>query len=84
MGQVLHSSATTTEAIRRTIQQGRESLRALAARYGINLTAHRSPVGAAMRCKWEVAEHCWDPVRLTSVEYTPRFKRLAQAKDGEA
>ena len=33
MGQLLHGSATTTEAVRRAIQQ---SLRALARRYGIN------------------------------------------------
>jgi transposase-like protein len=36
MGQVLHGSATTTEAIRRAIQHSQESLRALAKRYGIN------------------------------------------------
>ena len=36
MGQVLHGSATTTEAIRRAIQNSQESLRALSARYGIN------------------------------------------------
>ena len=36
MGQVLHGSATTTEAIRRAIQDSEESLRALANRYGIN------------------------------------------------
>src|SRR3954447_577350 len=36
MGQVLHGSATTTEAIRRAIQHSQESLRALANRYGIN------------------------------------------------
>jgi transposase-like protein len=36
MGQVLHSSATTTEAVRRAIEHSQESLRALAARYGIN------------------------------------------------
>jgi len=36
MGQVLHGSATTTEAIRRAIQHSQESLRALARRYGIN------------------------------------------------
>lgn len=36
MGQVLHGCATTTEAIRRTIQNSQESLRALAKRYGIN------------------------------------------------
>src|SRR5438309_10753731 len=36
MGQVLHGSATTTEAIRRAIQRSQESLRALAKRYGVN------------------------------------------------
>ena len=36
MGQVLHGSATTTEAIRRAIQDSQASLRALAKRYGIN------------------------------------------------
>jgi transposase InsO family protein len=36
MGQVLHGSATTTEAVRRAIQHSQESLRILARRYGIN------------------------------------------------
>ena len=36
MGQVLHGCATTTEAVRRAIQNHQESLRALAKRYGIN------------------------------------------------
>src|SRR3954447_756372 len=36
MGQVLHGSATTTEAIRRAIQHSQESLRQLSKRYGIN------------------------------------------------
>ena len=36
MGQILHGSATTTEAIRRAIQNSEESLRALSAGYGIN------------------------------------------------
>ncbi len=35
MGQVLHGSATTTEAVRRAIQDSQESLRKLARRYGI-------------------------------------------------
>src|SRR5215212_4632567 len=38
MGQVLHGSATTTEAVRRAIQAGEESVRALAKRYGISPT----------------------------------------------
>src|SRR5215475_8846399 len=36
MGQILHGSATTTEAVRRAIQHSQASLRALARRYGIN------------------------------------------------
>jgi transposase InsO family protein len=36
MSQVLHGSATTTEAVRRAIQHSQESLRVLAKRHGIN------------------------------------------------
>ena len=36
MGQVLHGCATTTEAIRRAIQNSQAGLRALSKRYGIN------------------------------------------------
>ena len=36
MGQVLHGCATTTEAVRRAIQNSQESLRALSKRHGIN------------------------------------------------
>ena len=36
MGQILHGSATTTEAVRRAIQNNQASLRELAGRYGIN------------------------------------------------
>src|SRR5438067_8382189 len=36
LGQVLHGSATTTEAVRRAIQRSQESLRTLAKRHGIN------------------------------------------------
>ena len=36
MGQVLHGCATTTEAVRRAIQDSQESLRALARRHGVN------------------------------------------------
>ncbi|MCK1689368.1 helix-turn-helix domain-containing protein, partial [Bradyrhizobium sp. 145] len=35
-GSSLHGCATTTEAVRRAIQNSQESLRALAKRYGIN------------------------------------------------
>ncbi len=36
MGQVLHSRATTTEAVRRAIQHSQESIAALAEKHGIN------------------------------------------------
>ena len=36
MAQILHGSATTTEAIRRAIQRSQESLRTLTKRHGIN------------------------------------------------
>ena len=36
MGQILHGSATTTEAVRRAIQNSQASLRELATRYGVN------------------------------------------------
>src|SRR5262247_2606829 len=36
MGQILHGCATTTEAVRRAIQNSQGSLRGLAKRYGIN------------------------------------------------
>ena len=38
MGQVLHGSATTIEAIRRAIQARQESVRAAATRYGVSPT----------------------------------------------
>ena len=36
MGQVLHGSARTTQAVRRAIQHSQESLQGLATRYSIN------------------------------------------------
>lgn len=36
MGQILHGSATTTEAVRRAIQNSQASIRTLAKHYGIN------------------------------------------------
>ena len=38
MGQVLHGSATTTEAVRRAIQLRQESVRTLAKRHGVSPT----------------------------------------------
>ena len=36
MGQVLHGCARTTEAVRREIQNSKESMKALAERFGLN------------------------------------------------
>jgi transposase-like protein len=36
MGQILHGSARTTEAVRRAIQHSQASLRDLARRFGVN------------------------------------------------
>lgn len=36
MGQILHGSARTTAALRRTIQHSQESIARLAARYDLN------------------------------------------------
>ena len=36
MGQILHGSATTTEAVRLAIQHSQASLKTLARRYGVN------------------------------------------------
>jgi hypothetical protein len=49
MGQVLHGSATTTEAVRRAIQHSQESLRALVQRYGIKSKDRRQVEVAEVR-----------------------------------
>src|SRR3712207_140629 len=51
MGQVLHGSATTTEAVRCAIQHSQESVRALARRYGISPTTVQ---------KWKKRTHVAD------------------------
>ena len=51
MGQVLHGSATTTEAVRRAIQRSEETVRALAGRYGISSTTVQ---------KWRKRTHASD------------------------
>ena len=56
MGQVLHGSATTTEAVRRAIQNSQESLRALSKRYGINQTLFPDN-GAPFVQKHDAANH---------------------------
>src|SRR6202050_3627107 len=49
MGQILHGSATTTEAVRRAIQHSQESLRGLAKRYGVNPKTGRQVESAVLR-----------------------------------
>ena len=49
MGQVLHGSATTTEAIRRAIPNRKESLGALSRRRGINKRMNRTITDATVK-----------------------------------
>src|SRR6202035_5817796 len=56
MGQVLHGSATTTEAIRRAIQHSQASLRALARRYGINPKTVQRGTGRSKSVVWRWQE----------------------------
>lgn len=51
MGQVLHGSATTTETVRRAIQNSQASIRTLAKQYGIN---------AKTVAKWKKRAHTQD------------------------
>ena len=53
MGQVLHSRATTTETVRRAIQNSQASIRSLAKQYGI------IPKTVA---KWKQRDHVQDAV----------------------
>jgi transposase-like protein len=69
MGQVLHRSVTTTEAIRRAIQHSQESLRALSRRHGIN-----PKTVAKWRKRCPVADL---PIR-------PKTPRLSARRDGRS
>ena len=66
MGQVLHGSARTTAAVRRTIQRSQESLSKLAERFDLN------PKTVA---KWKKREHAQDapmgPKQPCSTVLTP-------------
>jgi transposase-like protein len=67
MGQVLHGSATTTEAVRRAIQRIEKSVRALARRHGISATTVQ---------KWRKRSHTADaamgPKAIHSTSSPPR------------
>src|SRR6202158_4846664 len=60
MGQILHGSATTTEAVRRAIQNSKAGLRELAGRYGINqktVAKWRRRTSACDAAMWPKAPH---------------------------
>ena len=61
MGQFLHGCATTTEAVRRTIQNSQESLRALSRRHGIN-----QKTVAKWKCRASTADHPTGPKQAKS------------------
>ena len=66
MGQVLHGSATTTEAVRRAIQHSQASLRVLAKRFGIN-----PKTVAKWRARTSVADQPTGPKSPASTVLTP-------------
>jgi hypothetical protein len=61
MGQILHGSATTTEAVRRAIQNSQASLRVLARRYGIN-----QKTVAKWKKRSSVSDHSTGPTNVKS------------------
>jgi transposase InsO family protein len=61
MGQILHGSATTTEAVRRAIQNSQASLRVLARRYGIN-----QKTVAKWKKRSSVSDHSTGPTDVKS------------------
>jgi transposase-like protein len=74
MGQVLHGCATTTEAIRRAIQNSQESLRALSKRYGIN-----PKTVAKWRKRGTVADLKTGPKEPTSTSLSPEDEAIIVA-----
>ena len=66
MGQVLHGSARTAEAIRRAIQHRQASLRALAKRHGIN-----PKTVAKWKQRSSVADQCTGPKTPRSTVLSP-------------
>jgi hypothetical protein len=74
MGQVLHGSATTAEAVRRAIQHSQESLRALSKRYGIN-----QKTVAKWKGRTSVADVPTGPKEPRSTVLTPEEEAVAVA-----
>ena len=66
MGQVLHGCATTTEAVRRAIQNSQESLRALSKRHGIN-----QKTVAKWKRRTSTADHPTGPRQVKSTVLSP-------------
>src|SRR5215510_5251675 len=77
MGQILHGCATTTEAVRRAIQNSQESLRGLAKRYGIN-----QKTVAKWKQRETVADLPTGPKRATSTLFLSRRKRSSSLSGG--
>jgi hypothetical protein len=74
MGQVLHGSARTTEAVRRAIQHRQESLRALAGRYGVN-----PKTVAKWKGRGSVADHRTGPKDPRSTVLSPEEEAIVVA-----
>jgi transposase InsO family protein len=74
MGQVLHGSATTTEAVRRAIQRSQESVRALARRHGISPTTVQT-----WRQRQTTAELAMGPKEARSTTLTPEQEAVVVA-----
>jgi transposase-like protein len=74
MGQVLHGSARTTEAVRRAIQHSQESLRALAGRYGVD-----PKTVAKWRARASVADRRTGPKAPRSTVLSPEDEAIVVA-----
>ena len=74
MGQVLHGSARTTEAVRRAIQLRQESVRTLAKRYGVSpTTVHK------WRKRQTTADAKMGPKEARSTVLTPEEEAIVVA-----
>jgi transposase InsO family protein len=74
MGQVLHGSATTTEAVRRAIQRSQESVRVLARRHGISPTTVQK-----WRKRQTTADLAMGPKEARSTTLTPEQEAVVVA-----
>ena len=74
MGQVLHGSATTTEAVRRAIQRSQESVRVLARRHGISPTTVQK-----WRKRQSAADMVMGPKQARSTVLTPEQEAMVVA-----